>query len=76
MFKLLFDLCKSQHATEVKAQQERCARRNHTKSVKEIHAHLNLQPPRSRIASEEEESSDIEAFEERLAHFDEETLVQ
>jgi hypothetical protein len=44
--------------------------------VKKIHVHLNLQPPRSPIASEEEESLDIETFEERLARFDEVTLVQ
>jgi hypothetical protein len=60
----------------VKAQQERRARRKDTKSVKEIHAHLNLQPPHSPIASEGEESLKIESFEERIAHFDEETLVQ
>jgi hypothetical protein len=60
----------------VKAQQERRARRKDTKSMKEIHAHLNLQPPHSPIASEGEESLKIESFEERIAHLDEETLVQ
>jgi hypothetical protein len=44
--------------------------------VKEIHSYLNLQPPRSPIASEGGESLDIESFEERIAHFDEETPVQ
>jgi hypothetical protein len=73
---LLFGICKSQHVTEVKAQHEKHARRKYIKSVKEIHAHLNLQPPHSPIASEGEESSDIETVEERLAHFDDETLMQ
>jgi hypothetical protein len=59
----------------VKAQHERCARRKDIKSMKEIHAHLNLQPPCSPIASEGEESPDIESFEERIARFDEEVLV-
>jgi hypothetical protein len=44
--------------------------------VKEIHSHLNLQPPRSPIAFEGEKSPEIESFEERIAHFDVETLVQ
>jgi hypothetical protein len=44
--------------------------------VKEIHSNLNLQPPHSPIVSEGEESPDIKTFEERIAHFDEETLVQ
>jgi hypothetical protein len=44
--------------------------------VKEICTHLNLQPPSSPIAFEGEESPEIETFEERIAHFDEETLVQ
>jgi hypothetical protein len=52
------------------------ARRKDTKSVKEIHAYLNLQPPRSPIASEGEENSEIESFEERIAPFDVETLMQ
>jgi hypothetical protein len=39
---LLFGKCKFQHAIEVKAQYERRARRKDTKSVKEIHTHLNL----------------------------------
>jgi hypothetical protein len=47
-----------------------------TKSVKETHTHLNLQPPSSSIASEGEERPEIESFEERIARFDEETLVQ
>jgi hypothetical protein len=72
----MFGMCKSQHTTDVKAQHERRARRKDTKSVKEIHAHLNLQPPRCPIASEGEESPDIESFEERVARFDVETLVQ
>jgi hypothetical protein len=53
-----------------------CERRKITKSVKEIHTHLNLQPPSSPIASEGEESLDIESFEERIARFDNETTVQ
>jgi hypothetical protein len=42
MFSLIFGMCKSQHATDVKAHHERRARKKDTKSVKEIHAHLNL----------------------------------
>jgi hypothetical protein len=44
--------------------------------VKEIRTHLDLQPPSSPIASNGEESLEIESFEEWIAHFDEETLVQ
>jgi hypothetical protein len=44
--------------------------------VKEICTHLNLQPPSSPITSEGEESPKIESFEERIARFNEETLVQ
>jgi hypothetical protein len=44
--------------------------------VKEIRTHLNLQPPSSPIASEGEESPEVESFEERIARFDEETPVQ
>jgi AraC-like DNA-binding protein len=75
IFSLLFGMCKSQHAVDVKAQHERRARRKDTKSVKEIHVHLNLQPPRSLIASEGEEILEIEYFEERISRFDVETLV-
>jgi hypothetical protein len=75
-FSLLFEMCKSQHAVDVRAQHERRERRKITKSVKEIHTHLNLQPPSSLIASEGDESPEIESFEERIAHFDVETLVQ
>jgi hypothetical protein len=60
----------------VKAQHERRARKKDMKSVKEIHSHLKLQPPRSPIASEGEESPEIETFEERIARYDVETLVQ
>jgi hypothetical protein len=42
IFSLLFGMCKSQHVIEVKDQHERRARWKDTKSVKEIHAHLNL----------------------------------
>jgi hypothetical protein len=52
IFSLLFRICKSQHAADVKAQYERHERKKITKSVKEICAHLNLQPPSSPIASE------------------------
>jgi hypothetical protein len=75
-FSLLFGMCKSQHAADVKAHYERCERKKITKSMKEIRAHLNLQPPSSPIASEGEESPEIESFEERIARFDEETLMQ
>jgi AraC-like DNA-binding protein len=75
IFSLLFGMCKSQHTVDVKAQHERHARRKDTKSVKEIHVHLNLQPPRSLIASEGEEILEIEYFEERISRFDVETLV-
>jgi hypothetical protein len=44
--------------------------------MKEIRTHLNLQPPSSSIVSEGEESPKIETFEERIACFDEKTLVQ
>jgi hypothetical protein len=76
IFSLLFGMCKSQHTVDVKAQHERHVRRKDTKSVKEIHAHLNLQPPHSPIASEGEESLKIESFEERIARFDKDTPVQ
>jgi hypothetical protein len=42
MLNLMFGMCKSQHAVDVKAQHERHARQKDTKSVKEIRAHLNL----------------------------------
>jgi hypothetical protein len=76
MINLRFGMCKSQHSADVKAQHERRARRKDTKLVKEIRAHLNLQPPHSPIASEGEESPDVESFEERLARFDTENPVQ
>jgi hypothetical protein len=69
-------MCKSQHAADVKAHHERRERKKITKLVKEIRAHLNLQPLSSSIASEGEESPEIESFEEIIARFDEETLVQ
>jgi hypothetical protein len=68
-------MCKSKHAIDVKAQHERHERKKITKSVKEIHTHLDLQPPSSSIASDGEESPKIESFEERIAHFNEETPV-
>jgi hypothetical protein len=43
----MFGMCKSQHAADVKAQHDRHARKKDTKSMKEIHSHLNLHPPRS-----------------------------
>jgi hypothetical protein len=76
MFSLIFGIYKPQHATDVKAQHERCGIKKDTKSVKEIHSHLNMQPTRSPTASEGEESPDIESFEERITRFDEEILVQ
>jgi hypothetical protein len=76
IFSLLFGMCKSQHAADVRAQHERRERGKVTKSMKEIRTHLNLQAPSSPIASEGEESLKIETFEERIARFDEETLVQ
>jgi AraC-like DNA-binding protein len=69
-------MCKSQHVADVRAQHERRERRKTTESVKEIHTHLNLQPSSSLIASEGEEISEIESFEEMTAHFDDETSVQ
>jgi hypothetical protein len=65
----------SQDAAHVKAQHERLARKD-TKSIKEIHAHLNLQTPHSPIAYEGEECPKIESFEERMAHFDMENPLQ
>jgi hypothetical protein len=44
--------------------------------MKEICAHLSLQPPSSPIASEGEQSPEIESFEEMIARFDDETPVQ
>jgi hypothetical protein len=41
-FSLLFQMCKSQYVIDVRAQHERRERRKITKSVKEIHTHLNL----------------------------------
>jgi hypothetical protein len=76
IFSLLFGICKSQHAADVKAQHERCERKKIIKSVKEIRAHMNLQPPSSPIASEGEESLKIESFEERIAQFEDEISVQ
>jgi hypothetical protein len=69
-------MCKSQHAADVGAQHERRERKKIIKSVKEMRAHLDLQPPSSPIASEGDESLKIESFEERIARFDEETPVQ
>jgi hypothetical protein len=69
IFNLLFGICKSQHVVDVKAQHERRERKKITKSVKEIRAHLNLQPLSSPIAFEGEESPEIESFEERIARF-------
>jgi hypothetical protein len=51
IFSLLFGMCKSQHATDIRAQHERRERRKINKSVKEIRTHLNLQPPSCLIAS-------------------------
>jgi hypothetical protein len=73
---LLFGMCKFQHVADVRAQHERRERRKITELGKEIHTHLNLQPPNSPIASEGEESLKIESFKERIACFDEKTLVQ
>jgi hypothetical protein len=76
IFSLLFGICKSQHATDVRAQDERHERRKITKSVKKIRTHLNLQPPSSPIASDGEEIPKIKSFEEMIARFEEETPVQ
>jgi hypothetical protein len=76
IFSLLFGVCKSQHAADVRAQHERRERWKITKSVKEICTHLNLQPPSSPISSKGEESPEIESFKERITRFDEETPVQ
>jgi hypothetical protein len=46
-FSLLFEMCKSQHVVDVRAQYERRERRKITKLVKEIRTHLNLQSPSS-----------------------------
>jgi hypothetical protein len=45
IFSLLYGMRKSQHAADVKDQHERHERKKIIKSVKEIHAHLDLQPP-------------------------------
>jgi hypothetical protein len=70
MLGLIFGLFKSQHAADVRAQHDRRARKKDTKAVKEIHTHLNLQPPRSPIASEGEESPEIESIEERVSQYE------
>jgi hypothetical protein len=44
--------------------------------MKEICAHLSLHSPSSPIASEGEQSPEIESFEEMIARFDDETPVQ
>jgi hypothetical protein len=44
IFSLLFGMCKSQHAIDIRAQHERRERRKINKLVKEICTHLNLQP--------------------------------
>jgi hypothetical protein len=64
-------MCKSQSAADVRAQHEMRERRKITKSVKEICTHLNLQPSSPLIASESEESPEIESFDEIIARFDE-----
>jgi hypothetical protein len=69
-------MCKSQHDANVKFQHERRERKKITKSMKEICAHLNLQPPSSQIASEDEESLEIKSFKERIARFNDENPVQ
>jgi hypothetical protein len=69
-------MCKSQHTANVKVQYERQARKKDTKSIKEVHAHLNLQPPHYPIASKVEESLKIESFEEWVARFELENSVQ
>jgi hypothetical protein len=76
MLIMLFGVCKSQHAADVSAQHERRTRKKDIKSMKEIHSHINLQPPRSPISSEGEESPEIKSFEARIAQFVEETPVQ
>jgi hypothetical protein len=50
IFSLLFGMCKSQHAADIRAQHERRERRKITKLVKEIHTHFNLQPTSFPIA--------------------------
>jgi hypothetical protein len=62
MLNLIYGMCKSQHVVDVKAHHKRCAMKKDTKSMKEIHSHLNLQPARSPITSEGEESPEIESF--------------
>jgi hypothetical protein len=76
MFNLIFGMCKSQHATDVKAQHGKHARKKDTKSAEEIHSHISLQNPHFAIASKGEESLEIESFEERVARFEVENLVQ
>jgi hypothetical protein len=66
IFILLFGMCKSQHAADVRAQHDSRERRKITKSVKEIRTHLNLQSPSSPIASEGEESPKNETFKKGL----------
>jgi hypothetical protein len=44
MFGMIYGLCKSQHAADVRAHHERQARKKDTKSIKQIHSHMNLHP--------------------------------
>jgi hypothetical protein len=76
MLGFIFGMCKSQHAADVRAQHERRARKKATMSIKVVHAHLNLQPLHSPIASEAKESPEIESFEEQVARFEVENLIQ
>jgi hypothetical protein len=64
MFGMIYGLCKSQHAADVRAHHERQARKKDTKSLKQMHAHMNLQPPRSPITSE------VESFDARMARYE------
>jgi hypothetical protein len=76
LFDLIFGMCKSQHVTDVRAKYDRRVQKKDTRSVKEVHAHLNLQPSRSPIASKVEESPKIESFADRVDRFEVENPMQ
>jgi hypothetical protein len=61
---------------QVPTRHERRVQKKDTKLIKEVHVHLNLRPPHPPIASEAEESLEIESFEERVAQFEVENPVQ
>jgi len=71
IFNMLFSMCRKQSAIEVRMHHERQERKKNTRRLKEIHSHLNLQPPCSPIGSEGDES-EVETFEHQMQSLDQE----